>query len=86
MRKNCLSDISREAFKERVLPILRKARKRTKPTTIDLYDVFNGVLYVLKSGCQWRILPSDFLKWRTSYDYYPEKTPDRTGDFLRITR
>ena len=35
--------------------MLESARRRTKPRTVDLYDVFCGVLYVLKSGCQWRI-------------------------------
>ena len=26
--------------------------------------------YVLKSGCQWRRLPSDFPKWRTVHEYF----------------
>ena len=46
------SDISREQF-ARILPTLESARRRTKPRTVDLYDVFCGVLYLLKSGCQW---------------------------------
>ena len=52
------SDISRKQF-ALVLPILESARRRTKPRTVDLYDVFCGVLYVLKSGSQWRMLPKD---------------------------
>ena len=63
------SDISREQF-EKIQPILEKAKKKTKPRTIDLYEVFCGVLYVLKSGCQWRMLPKDYPKWRTCYDYF----------------
>ena len=43
---------------------------RTKPRTVDLYDVFCGVLYLLKSGCQWRMLPADFPNWRTCYKYF----------------
>jgi len=70
MRKGYPSDIGREVFEKEVLPILRKARKPTKPITVDLYEVFCGVLYVLKSGCQWRMLPLDFPKWRTCYDYW----------------
>jgi transposase len=31
---------------------------------------FCGVLYSLKSGCQWRMLPKDFAKWRTCYEYF----------------
>ena len=46
------SDISREQF-ARILPMLESARRLTKPRTVDLYDVFCGVLYLLKSGCQW---------------------------------
>ena len=41
------SDISREQF-ARILPVLESARRRTKPRTVDLYDVFCGVLYLLK--------------------------------------
>ena len=37
---------------------------------MDLYDVFCGVLYPLKSGCQWRMLPVDFPDWRTCYRYF----------------
>ena len=63
------SDISREQF-VRILPVLESARRRTKPRTVDLYDVFCGVLYLLKSGCQWRMLPADFSNWRTCYQYF----------------
>ena len=63
------SDISREQF-ARILPTLESARRRTKPRTVDLYDVFCGVLYLLKSGCQWRMLPADFPDWRTCYKYF----------------
>ena len=63
------SDISREQF-ARILPTLESARRRTKPRTVDLYDVFCGVLYLLKSGCQWRMLPADFPNWRTCYQYF----------------
>ena len=50
--------------------VLESARRRTKPRTVDLYDVFCGVLYLLKSGCQWRMLPADFSNWRTCYQYF----------------
>lgn len=66
---NYPSDISREEF-EIIRPALEGARKTTKPRKLDLYDVFCAVLYLLKSGCQWRMLPSDFPKWSTVYFYY----------------
>ena len=50
------SDISREQF-VRILPTLESARRRTKPRTVDLYDVFCGVLYLLKSGASGECCP-----------------------------
>ena len=49
--------------------MLESARRRTN-RTVDLYDVFCGVLYLLKGGCQWRMLPADFPDWRTCYKYF----------------
>jgi transposase len=69
MRKSYPSDISREAF-EQIRPVLEGVRKRTKPRTVDLYEVFCAVLYLLKSGCQWRMLPEGFPKWRTVHSYF----------------
>jgi len=69
MRKRYASDISREKFEE-ILPLLQSVRRRTKPTTVDLYEVFCAVLYLLRTGCQWRFLPSEFPKWRTVHSYF----------------
>ena len=69
MRKKYPSDISRKQF-QKIRRLLEKARKTTKPRTIALYEVFCGLLYLLKSGCQWRMLPSDFPKWRTVHSYF----------------
>lgn len=30
------------------------ARKKTAPWKVDLYDAFCAVLYLLRTGCQWR--------------------------------
>ena len=69
MRKTYTSDVSREKFEE-ILPLLQSVRRRTKPTTVDLYEVFCAVLYLLRTGCQWRFLPSEFPKWRTVHSYF----------------
>jgi hypothetical protein len=83
MKHKYPSNISRDVFEKKVAPILLRARKRTKPRSVDLYDVFCGVLYTLKSGCQWRMLPSDFPKWRTCYDYWQKwSAKDKKEDSL----
>jgi len=63
------SDISREQF-EAIRPLLESARKKTKPRTLDLHEVFNALLYVVKTGCQWRALPRDYPKFGTVHKYF----------------
>jgi transposase len=69
MRKIYPSDITREQF-NKILPILESARRTTKPRSIDLYEVFCGLLYLLKSGCQWRMIPSEFPDWKLIHYYF----------------
>ena len=78
-RKKYPSDITREQFLE-IQPMLEGARRKTKPRTVDLYEVFCAVLYLLRTGCQWRALPADFPKWRTVYSYFAKwSEPDQNG-------
>ena len=66
---NYPSDISRSQCAI-ISPILESSCKTTSPRTVDLYDVFCGILYVLKSGCQWRMMPKDYPNWSTCYYYF----------------
>ena len=59
------NNIGREQF-ELVRPLLESAR----PRRVVLYEVFCAVLYLLRTGCQWRTLPSDFPEWRTIHAYF----------------
>ncbi|RAR76228.1 putative transposase of IS4/5 family DUF4096, partial [Paracidovorax anthurii] len=68
-RKPYPSDISREKFAE-IEPLLRSVRRSTKPIKLDLYEVFCAVLYLLRTGCQWRYLPPQFPKWHNVYAYW----------------
>ena len=36
----------------------------------ELREIVNAVLYVVKSGCQWRMLPGDFAPWKLVYYYF----------------
>lgn len=35
-------------------------------------EIVNAILYVLRTGCQWRNLPHDFPKWQLVYHYFYE--------------
>ena len=78
-RKPYASDISRDKFAE-IEPLLRSIRRSTKPVTLDLYEVFCAVLYLLRTGCQWRYLPPEFPKWQNVYAYWRKwQQPDQHG-------
>ena len=36
----------------------------------ELREIINAILYVVKTGCQWRMLPGDFAPWKTVYYYF----------------
>ena len=36
----------------------------------DLRMVWNAIFYLVKTGCQWRMLPKEFPKWESVYYYY----------------
>jgi putative transposase len=36
----------------------------------DMRRIVNGILYVNKTGCQWRLVPKDFGHWSTIYGYF----------------
>ncbi len=60
MRKGYRSDIKREQL-EAIRPLLESARRKTAPRKVELCEVFCAVLYLLRTGCQWRALPSEFF-------------------------
>lgn len=82
MRSSYPSDISREQF-TKIEPLLLSARKATRPRELDLYDVFCAILYLLKTACQWRMLPKDFPKWRSVHAYF-QIWSERVDDQLSL--
>ena len=47
-------------------PDANKGRKRVHPYR----EILNGIFYLLRSGCSWRMLPHDFPHWKTVYHYF----------------
>jgi transposase len=65
-RKSYPSDVS-DAEWEFLLPYLTLMRSDAPQRGHDLKEVFNAVRYVVKTGCQWRMLPHDFPDWTVVY-------------------
>jgi len=45
-------------------------RVRGRPRKWELWQIVNAILYVTRTGCQWRMLPRDFPPWPTVYGYF----------------
>jgi transposase len=67
-----------------VAPLLPAARTRGRPRTTDLRAILDAILYLLRTGCQWRLLPRDFPPWSTVHHYF--RTWRSTGVWVRLHR
>ena len=63
-------------------PRLERERRdgRGRPRSVDRREVVNAILYVLRTGCQWRYLPEGFPNWNTVYWYFARWTEDGTWE------
>src|SRR5512143_478061 len=86
-RKPYPSDLTDEQWNllKRHLPA---PKKRGHPITVNLREIVNAILYVLRTGCQWDYLPHDFPPADTVYGYFRQWTQDGTwrklNDVLRV--
>ena len=48
----------------------------------DLREILNAILYVVKTGCQWRMLPGDFARWPIVYYYFSKWKKDGTLEHI----
>jgi putative transposase len=49
-----------------------------RPREVDLRELVNTILYLNRSGCQWEMLPHDWLPKSTVYDYFARWRDDGT--------
>ncbi|KAB7783837.1 IS5 family transposase [Methylorubrum populi] len=60
------SDVSDEEW-ALVAPYLALLREDSAQRDHELREVFNGLRYVVKSGCPWRFMPHDLPPWAAVY-------------------
>lgn len=66
-------------------PLIPAAKPGGRPRTIDIRDVVNAVFYILKAGCDWRMMPHDLSAWKTVYDYFTQWRDDGTWKKIHDT-
>lgn len=46
-----------------------KQRGPGRPREHDIRSIINAIRYLLRSGCQWRMLPQKYPPWESVYGY-----------------
>ena len=54
------------------------SKRRGTPLRVDQREVVNAIMYLLRTGCSWRQLPTDFPAWETVYGYFRRWRDDGT--------
>jgi putative transposase len=62
-----------------------QAKPGGRPRTVDLREVVNAILYVLRSGCPGRMLPHDLPPWGTAWGYFRPWRADGTWESIHET-
>ena len=63
-------------------PHLPTANRTGRPWAWPMREIMNGIFYVMRSGCPWRLLPSDLPPWSTIYRWFANFRDD--GRFEKI--
>ena len=61
-----LTDAQWRLIVKRIPPAKPGGRYRS----VNIREVVNGILYLVRTGCSWRQLPHDFPPWGTVHWYY----------------
>lgn len=79
-RKRYPSDLTDEQWEliRELIPRYRQSKKGGRPRAVDVREVVNTILYQVRSGCQWDMLPHDLLPKSTVYDYFARWRDDGT--------
>jgi len=65
------------ALVEPLLPV-PNPRLGGRPPVLSRRLLVDTILYVLVSGCSWRMVPHDLAPWNTAYQWFADRTADGT--------
>jgi putative transposase len=63
------SDLTDEEWRV-IEPHLPEPRATGRPRSWAMREIVNGIFYVMRAGCAWRLLPTDFPPWGTIYRWF----------------
>ena len=68
-RTHYLTDL-RDAEWDCIASLFPAPARHGRPRLHSSREILNAILYVLRSGCAWRLLPHDLPPWKTVYHYF----------------
>jgi putative transposase len=68
-RKPYPTDLTDEQW-AKIEPLLSKRDGRGRKPVHTRREMFNAMLYLNRTGCQWRMLPHDFPAWEAVYAFW----------------
>ncbi len=63
------SDLNDQEF-DILAPLVAQKPGSGKQRTVNIREILNAIFYRLRTGCQWRMLPTDFPPWNHVWYYY----------------
>jgi putative transposase len=62
--------------------LVPEAKPGGRPEAYPKREILNGIFYLLRSGCSWRMLPHDLPPWRIVYYYFRQWRQDGTWQLM----
>ena len=84
VRKSYATDLTEDQW-ELIAPFVLPETGAGRPRTTNVREVVNAILYVLRSGCAWHLIPHDFPPSGTVYDYFRRWQRDGTWELIHQT-
>ncbi len=66
-------------------PLVPAVKSGGRPAQHTRREIMNGILYILRTGCQWRAMPHDLPPWKTVYTYFRNWRVDGTWSRIHET-
>jgi len=63
------SDLTDEEWAQ-IAPLMPKPGHRSRPRQVDLREIINALRYLVRSGCDWEMLPTHFGPWQRIYWWF----------------
>ena len=80
------SDLKKQEWKrlQQLLPAPSQKGTKGRPQKWPIREIINALLYLLRTGCQWRQLPHDLPPWQTVY--YHQRKWQRSGLWKKMNK